>query len=82
MLLTIARAIGAFAISFAMGMVGLVLGIVIYFGFSDQLLAMEDQYALLARFLAFACIYGSAIVGGIYGLHRGARWTGLYKRGD
>ena len=80
MLLTILRALGAFAISFLMGMVGIVLGIVIYFGFSDQLLAMEEQYALVARVLAFICIGGSGIVGGIYGLHRGARWTGLYRR--
>ncbi len=68
-----------FSVSFFMGMIGFVLGAVIWSGVRADLLALEADHALVAKVLGFLCLYGAAIVGGIYGLQKGARWTRLFS---
>ena len=74
---TLLRAMATFLVSFGMGMTGFALGAVIFLGISDHLLRMEEQAQLLARIIGFTIIYGSALVGGVFGLQKGARWTRL-----
>lgn len=79
---TLLKALATFVVSFFMGMVGLVLGVIIYGGLNEQLLEMEANHQILAKAIAFMCIGGSAILGGIFGLQKGARWTGLFDSPD
>lgn len=76
------RALATFAVSLGMGVIGFFLGGVIYLGISDYLLDMANER--VARGIAVGLIFGSAFVGGIFGLQKGARWTKLMDsiRGD
>ena len=69
------RALGTFIISLGMGMVGFFLGGVIYMGISKYLLAMSNER--MATAIAVGILFGSALLGGIFGLQKGAKWTRL-----
>ena len=71
------KAIATFAISVGMGLIGFFLGGVIYMGISDYLLDMPNEG--FARAIAIGLFFGSALVGGIFGLQKGARWTKLME---
>ena len=82
MIVTLLKALLTFAISFVMGMIGFFLGAVIFVGVNKWLLALEEDVPFVAGALGFLCLYGAAIVGGIFGLQKGARWTGLMEKFD
>tara|TARA_Y100000815_G_C13122630_1_gene417438 strand:+ start:228 stop:470 length:243 start_codon:yes stop_codon:yes gene_type:complete len=73
----ILKALATFALSLGMGMIGFFLGGIIYMGISEYLLEMSNEQ--VARAIAIALVFGSAVVGGIFGLQKGARWTKLME---
>ena len=77
--LVLLKAIATFCISFMMGMLGFFLGAFIFSGVSEFLLELETRAAFLAQMIGFWVIYGAALVGGIFGLQKGARWTRLLE---
>ncbi len=80
MIITLLKALTTFAISFVMGMIGFGLGAVIFVGVSAWLQELETEAPFIAGALGFLSLYGAAIVGGIFGLQKGARWTRLMER--
>ena len=79
MFVVLFKALCTFAISFVLGMVGFVLGAIIWTGVGESLVELEETAPFVARFLGFSLIYGSAIIGGIFGLQKGAKWTQLME---
>jgi hypothetical protein len=62
-----------------MGMIGFALGTLTWMGVSESVLPLEQNHSILAWAIFHILVLGSAIVGGIFGLQKGARWTGLYN---